>query len=110
MRLSLICSVLVAVGAVACGSSDSAPLQHHGSNTPTPNDQDTAPPGPNDTKPPGDPGTPPPVGTPEPPGTWADGHVVSGNINIPAGTTVTIAAGAQIKIAPDASITVAGVL
>jgi hypothetical protein len=109
MRLSLISVVLVAVGAVACGS-DPAPVQRHGSNTPPADDQDNAPPGPNDTKPPADPGTPPPVGTPEPPGTWADGHVVSGNINIPAGTTVTIAAGAQIKIAPDAAITVAGEL
>lgn len=110
MRLSLISLALVAVGAVACGSSDPAPVQRHGSNTPPSNDQDNAPPGVNDTKPPGDPGTPPPGGTPEPAGTWADGHVVSGNITIPAGTTVTIAAGAQVKIAADAAITVAGTL
>ena len=112
MRLPLISLVLVALGAVACGSSDSTdPLAGRkttGGEPPSP--QDTAPPGPNDTNPPAQPTTPPPPGMMVMGGTWTDGQTISGNITIPAGQTVTIAAGASITIAADASITVAGVL
>jgi hypothetical protein len=112
MRLPLISLVLVAVGSAACASSSGTDPLAGRQNTSPPNPQDNAPPGPNDTNPPSTPPgtTPPPPGMMEPPGTWADGHTVTGNITIPAGTTVTIAAGAKVTVADSASITVAGTL